>query len=93
MLMFVMWRRCIEMNFKEDKIYNVGYIQNFGESRRNVSAKNSKIAKEYFSKVFGGSIAYVVCKHHDSVSLNDCSHIIDDYDAKNGLWTKEMVLS
>ncbi len=75
------------MTQKEIKVYNVGYIGTFDSSRRNVRAYTAKEAKEHFCAVFGGSLGYVVAKHHDVVSLNDHRHCIDWYDAENG---KEM---
>jgi hypothetical protein len=72
------------MMTSEIKIYNCGYIGAFESSRRNVSAYNSKEAKQYFAAVFGGSVSYVVARHHDVVSLNDHRHCIDWYDAECG---------
>jgi len=69
---------------KEIKVYNVGYRGVFESTRRNVRAYSAKEAKEYFYAVFGGSIAYVIARHHDVVSLNDHRHCIDWYDAECG---------
>lgn len=72
------------MTTKEIKIYNIGFIGCFDSSRRNVRAYTAKEAKEYFCTIFGGSLGYVVAKHHDVVSLNDHRHSIDWWDAENG---------
>jgi hypothetical protein len=72
------------MTQKEIQVYNVGFIGAFDSSRRNVRAYTSKEAKEHFRAVFGGSAGYVVCRHHDVVSLNDHRHCIDWYDAESG---------
>lgn len=62
----------LEGHWADLNIYNIGFIQNFETTRKNVVARTVKEAKMKFAASNNVSMSsYIVAKKHDVVSLND----------------------